>query len=524
MLIARMSLRARIAALVLLAVVGVAAVAVASLVEARNDLIQARKDALRTAVQAVQSQLRSLVDAAGNGSLDKAAAQETARKIIVNARYGGANGHTEYFYAYTLDGVNIAQPAQPDWAGKNMLEAIRDGDGRYALKDMLSALRGSQTGNAYVLARFPREGSTTPVDKLQYLVEVPEWGWMLGSGLYMDDVAEQVHAAMLSKLLLSLLVLGGLTVVGTLISRSVLGQIGGEPRQAMQAMSEVAAGNLAMSMDAMARAPAGSMMARLAEMVNSLRVTVSDVREAASAIDNATAEIASGNLDLSARTEETAANLEQTAASMEQITSAIAQSADIASQANELMLLAGKAAQRGADTAGQVSTSMQRITDSSRKMGEIVSLIDKLAFQTNILALNAAVEAARAGEAGRGFAVVAAEVRKLALQSAESARDIRQLIEHSNQEIDAGGQLVSQAGLAVQEIGRSVSRVTQLIGDLALAASEQRDGISQVNQAVANLDDMTQQNAALVEQASAASSSLKQQSQQLTGTVGSFRV
>ena len=521
MFITKLSFRTRIAALVVLAVMGVTFVAVVSLVEARNDLIQARRDGLRTAVEAVQSQLRTLVDASKSRSLDKAAAQETARRILINARYGGKDGRSEYFYAYTLDGVNIAQPTQPDWAGKNMLEQIRDGDGRYALKDMIAAVTTSRNGTAYVEARFPRPGQNEPVDKLQYLAAVPEWGWFIGSGLYMDDIAEQVHEAIISKLVLSLAILAGLTISGIVISRSVLNQIGGEPRQAMQAMAEVAGGNLAIEMG---QAPAGSMMARLAEMVRALRVTVSEVRDSAGAIGTATAEIASGNLDLSARTEETAANLEQTAASMEQITSAIAQSADIASQANELMVAAGKAAQRGADTASQVSSSMQRITDSSRKMGDIVSLIDKLAFQTNILALNAAVEAARADEAGRGFAVVAAEVRKLALQSAESARDIRRLIEHSNQEVDAGGQLVGEASLAVKEIERSVTRVTQLIGDLALAASEQRDGISQVNQAVANLDDMTQQNAALVEEASAASTSLRQQAQQLTGTVGGFRV
>lgn len=520
-MLANLSFRARIAALVLLAVSGVAIIAAASVIDARDEMMQARRDLLRTAVESVQNQVQALVRDATSGRIDKAAAQAAARNVLLSARYGGADGRTEYFYAYTLDGINIAQPAQPDWVGKNMLEQVRDGDGRYALKDMIGGVKASASQRAYVSANFPRPGQTEPVPKLQYVVEVPEWNWMLGSGLYMDDIAAQVRAATIRKSLLALAVLVGLVTMAVVISRSVLRQIGGEPAEAMRAMGEVAAGNLSVSLG---NPPEGSVMARLGEMVGSLRVTVSEVRDVVGAIDTATTEIASGNLDLSARTEETAANLEQTAASIEEITSAITQSADIASEANRLMIEAARAAQRGAETAGEVSTSMQRITDSSHKMGEVVSLIDRLAFQTNILSLNAAVEAARAGEAGRGFAVVAAEVRKLALQSADAARDIRRLIENSNEQITAGGQLVGDAGDAVKDIERSVARVTQLISELTVAAGEQRDGINQVNQAVANLDDMTQQNAALVEEASAASTSLKQQTLQLTESVSVFRV
>jgi methyl-accepting chemotaxis protein len=268
----------------------------------------------------------------------------------------------------------------------------------------------------------------------------------------------------------------------------------------------------------------GRLQRALSDMANKLRAVVSEVRSGVESVTSASNEIATGNTDLSSRTEQTAANLEETAASMEELTSTVIQSADTANQANQLASSAAQAAQAGGEVVGQVVSSMQRISESSRKINDIIGVIDGIAFQTNILALNAAVEAARAGEQGRGFAVVAGEVRSLAQRSAEAAKEIKGLITTSVQNVDAGSAQVAQAGKSMENIVSSVRRVSDLIGEITAAAAEQRDGINQVNAAVINLEQMTQQNAALVEESSAAASSMRDQAQRLAQAVAVFNV
>jgi methyl-accepting chemotaxis protein len=251
---------------------------------------------------------------------------------------------------------------------------------------------------------------------------------------------------------------------------------------------------------------------------------LSQVRSATENINTASSEIASGNQDLSARTEQAASNLEETAASMEELTSTVSQSADAARQANQLAVSASEVAVRGGQVVGQVVTTMEEINHSSKKINDIIGVIDGIAFQTNILALNAAVEAARAGEQGRGFAVVAAEVRNLAQRSAEAAKEIKGLIGTSVDKVDVGSRLVAEAGQTMNEIVGSVQRVTDIIGEITAASGEQSSGIAQVNTAVNQLDQMTQQNAALVEQSAAAAESLRDQAVKLAQVVQVFRL
>jgi methyl-accepting chemotaxis protein len=313
------------------------------------------------------------------------------------------------------------------------------------------------------------------------------------------------------------------TALAVLIVRSVMRQLGGEPGEAASLARSVAAGDLGVPI----RLRAGdttSMMAQLKLMQESLSKVVAGVRQNADSVATASSQIAQGNADLSSRTEEQASALEETAASMEQLGSTVSQNADNAKQANQLALGASSLAARGGEVVGEVVSTMKGINDSSKKIADIIGVIDGIAFQTNILALNAAVEAARAGEQGRGFAVVASEVRSLAQRSAGAAKEIKELIGASVERVERGSSLVDQAGATMNEIVAAVRRVADIIGEISAATIEQSAGISQVGEAVSQMDQATQQNSALVEESAAAAESLKLQAQQLAQAVSVFKL
>ena len=306
---------------------------------------------------------------------------------------------------------------------------------------------------------------------------------------------------------------------GWFITRSITAPL----RSTVSATERIAGGNLVEAVHAEGRDEMAEMQRSLARMQESLRRLVGDVRSSSDSIGTASMQIASGNQDLSARTEQTASNLQEAASSLEQITGTIGQTADSARTANQLAASATTAAQRGGQVVAQVVATMEQINGSSRRIADIITTIDGIAFQTNILALNAAVEAARAGEQGRGFAVVAGEVRNLAQRSAEAAREIKSLIQASVENVDAGSRLVADAGSTMQDIVASVQRVGDVIGEISAATAEQSSGLKQVNEAVTDLDRMTQQNAALVEESAAAATSMAEQSRCLIEVVSTFR-
>jgi len=329
-----------------------------------------------------------------------------------------------------------------------------------------------------------------------------------------------------SRLLMLTLVLGSLGFgvgLGIWITRGLTRQLGGEPDYAVKVAGAIAAGELS-TVIATRNGDHSSLLYAMESMRASLVRIVGQVRTGTDTIATASGQIASGNLDLSARTEQQASSLEETASAMEELTSTVKQNADNANQANMLAVAASEVAVKGGAVVSDVVGTMASINESSRKIVDIIAVIDGIAFQTNILALNAAVEAARAGEQGRGFAVVAAEVRNLAQRSAAAAKEIKLLINDSVQKVEAGGKLVDQAGVTMEEIVQSITRVTDIMSEIASASSEQTIGIEQVNSSIIQMDEVTQQNAALVEEAAAAASSMQEQSAHLAQVVSIFKL
>ncbi|ALU91696.1 methyl-accepting chemotaxis protein I, serine sensor receptor protein [Herbaspirillum rubrisubalbicans M1] len=294
--------------------------------------------------------------------------------------------------------------------------------------------------------------------------------------------------------------------------------------EAVSVAERVAQGDLTVQINTASKDETGMLMHSLRTMNDSLHKIVSEVRYGTDAISTASQEIASGNLDLSSRTEQQAGSLEETASAMEELTATVKQNADNARQANQLAASASDIASQGGEVVSQVVQTMEGITESSSRIADIITVIDGIAFQTNILALNAAVEAARAGEQGRGFAVVASEVRSLAQRSAAAAKEIKQLIDDSVEKVGAGSQLVERAGATMSDVVSSVRRVTGVVAEISAASSEQSTGIEEINRAVTQMDEVTQQNAALVEEAAAAAQSLQDQAARLSQVVSVFKI
>jgi methyl-accepting chemotaxis protein-1 (serine sensor receptor) len=384
------------------------------------------------------------------------------------------------------------------------------------IDDQINALRSKQT-DAYLTSSKSSSSANQNLDKsmqamLDYLDKATDE--MVTRGHSDFSLARTVTVVMVLFAIF-------LTIACWMVlSRMVLRPL----REAGQHFDKIAAGDLSQHVDVRSTNEIGILYSAVKRMQESLTRTVSVVRRGVDEINVGAREISAGNTDLSSRTEQQAASLEQTAASMEELASTVKQNAENARQANQLASSASDVAERGGSAVAEVVNTMQEISGSSRKISEIVSVIDGIAFQTNILALNAAVEAARAGEQGKGFAVVAGEVRSLAQRSAQAAKEIKSLIEDSVSKVGAGSQQVERAGATMQEIVASVKRVTDIMGEISAASEEQSSGIDQVNRAVSQMDEVTQQNAALVEEAAAAAGSLQEQAQRLAEAVSVFKI
>ena len=495
-----------------------ALIAVLALVAERRTVLEERKSAVRQTVEIAHKLIAHYHEEATRGTYPVAEAQARAKAAVKSLRYSG----DEYFWINDMHPRMVMHAIKPALDGKDLTEN-KDPTGKALFMEFVKTVRASPTASGFVSYMWPKPGHDEPVEKLSYVKGFEPWGWVLGSGVYIDNVDATIAAAALSTGLQTLLLMGVLLALGVAVSRSLLQQIGGEPVYASNVAARIAAGDLSTEVK-VRPGDTQSMLYALRTMRDGLAGLVHGVRQGSESVATASSEIAQGNQDLSQRTERQASALQQTAASMEQLGTTVKHTADSARQASQLAQAASSVAVQGGEVVAQVVSTMDDINASSKKIADIIGTIDGIAFQTNILALNAAVEAARAGEQGRGFAVVAGEVRSLAQRSAEAAREIKALIGASVDRVESGTRLVADAGSTMNEIVASVQRVTDIIGEISAASAEQSGGLVQINTAVSDLDRMTQQNAALVEEGAAAAESLHEQAGKLGQVVGSFQL
>ena len=485
--------------------------------EIRKIRIEERSADLSNAADLGLGAVKMFGDLAASGALTKEEAQKQATAVIKSMRFG----ETGYLSIINLDAVVVMNPAAPQTNGKNMSD-FKDANGTYLYRDIV-AVGKSDAGKGFVHYYFPRPGQKNAEPKMSRVVAYKPWAWTIVVGVYMDDIDAAFRQSLLTSLGVLLLVCALLAAVVVAINRSLRHALGGDPEYAAEVAGKIANNDLSSSVRTHAN-DRHSVLYAMKTMQTNLVDAISEIRHSAETIATASSEIASGNMDLSARTEMQASSLEETAASMEELTSTVTQNAGNAVQANELAQSASKVARQGGDVVAQVIGTMDTINASSRKIVDIIGVIDGIAFQTNILALNAAVEAARAGEQGRGFAVVASEVRNLAQRSAGAAKEIKGLIGDSVDKVDAGSRLVDEAGQTMGLIVTSIRQVADIMGEITAATQEQSHGIEEVNQAIAQMDQMTQQNAALVEEAAAAAESMQEQAQNLGDAVSIFKL
>lgn len=427
-------------------------------------------------------------------------------------------GDTGYYYVLNAAkgpnyGELVIHPAQE---GQNILEA-RDANDKAFIRDLMEQREG--------IMHYPwintSLGEKAPRDKLVAFTHYEPWDWIIAGGTYTEEYTRQIKTLIQTFILVGLIALLLVSVLWYGLIKVLIVK----PLGSVGAVAEtIATGDLTAQMHTNRQDEIGALMSSMNKISEGLTKVVGTVRADANALASTSTQIAHGNLDLSARTESQASALTETAASMEELEATVRQNSDNAGTANQLAVQASIVAERGGQVVSEVVETMQGINQSSRRIADIISVIDSIAFQTNILALNAAVEAARAGEHGQGFAVVATEVRTLSARSAAAAREIRELINDSVQRVENGTELVHRAGVTMTEVVQSIHRVTDIMREITAASSEQQQGVGQIAEAVTQMDQAVQQNAALVDEMAAAAANLRHQSDDLVNAVSVFRL
>ena len=473
-----------------------------------------RQNATRQHVEVAHSVLVWAHGLETSGKASRSEAQDLAKRAVAQMRYD----KNEYFWINDMTPTVVMHPINQKLDGKDVGD-LKDPTGFALFRGFVDEVK--RNGQGFVPYLWPKPGSAEPVEKLSYVKGFEPWGWVIGSGIYIDDLkAERMDrlkwalAAVLAALLVAAYFFMGFYKVNK-----------GGMQVISQHLSELADGDLRrMPAQPWGRDEAADLITQMQSLYASLHGLIRKVRHGARELHGASTEIAAASMDLAGRTEASAAALEQQASAMEQISVTVGNSATLAQDAARFAATNAQAARRGGEVIGQVVQTMQDIHGSSSKINDIIGVIDGIAFQTNILALNAAVEAARAGEAGRGFAVVASEVRSLAQRSAGAAKEIKGLITTSVEQISAGTRVVQTAGEAMSDMVVNAQQINTYLSEIATASQEQAMGVHQVGQGIQDLDRNTQQNAALVEETTSAAAALKQQADILQDEIANFRV
>jgi methyl-accepting chemotaxis protein len=478
---------------------------------------QARRDATRQTVEVVSGVLRWAHEQEKAGKLPRDQAQQMALRTVATLRYSGE----EYFWINDMQPRMLMHPTKPALDGTD-IGPMQDPNGQHLFRTMVDTVR--QHGQGFVAYQWPKPGSDAPVDKVSYVQGFEPWGWVVGSGIYLDVMYGDLWRDLSGPLagVLAGIAVGMLAGFYLLVCfHHALTQGLGESRHHLRAM---AGGDLTRTPTPRGTDEAAELLRDLRDMQDSLRGMVARVSQASGAMVHASTEIAAGAVDLSSRTEHAAANLEQSASAMEELAATATRTASSIDQALDSAQQNAHSASQGGQVMAEVVQTMDGIRASSAQIAEIIGTIDGIAFQTNILALNAAVEAARAGEQGRGFAVVASEVRSLAQRSAAAAREIKKLIGGSVDQVQAGADIVRRAGVIIDGIVGKSRLLDQQLTAVSQGAREESEGLGQLGQAVHDLDHLTQQNAALVEQTAAAAAALRDQAGGLASEVARFRL
>lgn len=545
-MLSNLTLKTRLTLIVLAALLGMLLLAGLSARQARTTMLDGRKALLQAGVQSVFNAVSQLQQQEASGKLSREEAQTRAKEIILNSRYGGADGKTEYYYAWTTDGVGISH-VKRELEGQNMIEKIKDAQGRLTLKDIIESVKNQPA--SFVDTSFPRPGETEPLPKLQYVMKVAGWNWIIGTGLYIDDVDKEFKKILVEGCSTVLALVALIGFLGFSIARSVSRQLGGEPSVAAAIMQRVAAGDLTTRID---HVPQGSLLFALNQMVAALREMIETIqREAVQLVDNAKSiaqasdNVSRAAIQQSDATSSMAAAIEELTVSSNHIADSATDTAhdtteavDLSGQGAERVRKASQAIQKISSTVSDASERIRALEASAEQISSIANVIKDIAGQTNLLALNAAIEAARAGEQGRGFAVVADEVRKLAERTSTATTEIEQMIGNIQSETGGAVDAMSSALPEVQEgvalsdaameslhaIENGARRTLERVAEVADATKEQSAASTSIAQRVEQIAHMVEETATTIRGTAQTARDLETIAGSLKQQVGRFKI